>query len=317
MKYRQFGKTDMQVSEVGFGAWAIGGKSFGQVEKKDSLAALAKAEELGCNFVDTAAVYGDSEAILGQFLQSRRNKWYLATKYSGQQQGMTATLEEQLRTLKTDYIDFYQIHWAPGKRDHNLYDELHALKQAGKVRYVGVSLNNILEIDYVLEKTFVDGFQAPFSLLDPYPLLRRIDKVKKHNVGVIVRSCLHYGFLTGKYNETSTFTDSNDQRAQWPQQKIRKTVAMAEQFRFLEQHAGSITLAAAQYPLSYPEVTTVIMSTKNETQAITNFGEVPSAGLSTSDLEEVIKVQKRLGLTAIPFKKRMREMLSEIRQKLL
>jgi aryl-alcohol dehydrogenase-like predicted oxidoreductase len=277
---------------------------------------LAKAEELGCNFVDTAAVYGDSEAILGQFLQSRRDKWYLATKYSGQQQGMTATLEEQLLTLKTDYVDFYQIHWAPGKRDHYLYDELHALKQAGKARYIGVSLNNVLEIDYVLDKTSVDGFQVPFSLLDPYPLLRRIDKIKKHNIGVIVRSCLHFGFLTGKYHSTSTFAGSSDQRNQWSQQKIGKTVTLAENFRFLERHAGSMTIAAAQYPLSFPEVTTVIMSTKNETQAITNFGEVPNGELSTCDLEEVIKVQKGLGLTAIPFKKRIRETLSEIRQKI-
>jgi len=317
MKYKSFGKTSMRLSEVGFGSWAIGGNSYGQVDKNDSLAALAKAEELGCNFVDTAAVYGESEKILGEFLQSRRDKWYLATKYSGQQPGMTATLEEQLKTLKTDYVDFYQIHWAPGKREHNLYEELYKLKQSGKVRYIGVSLNNLLNIDYVLDKTSIDGFQVPFSLLDPYPLMRRLEKVRKENMGVIVRSCLHYGFLTGKYAEDSTFTDSNDQRHEWSTQKIKETVAMVEQFRFLEEQAGSMTLAAARYPLSFPEVTTVIMSTKNAAQATMNFGEVPKAELSADDQLEIAKIQNRLGLTTIPLKNKIKEAISGFRQKWL
>ena len=149
----------------------------------------------------------------------------------------------------------------------------------------------MLDIDYVLDKTSIDGFQVPFSLLNPYPLLRRIEKVKKHHIGVIVRSCLHFGFLTGKYNDRSTFTDSNDQRHKWSQQKVKETVAMVERFRFLEQHMGSMTLAAAQYPLSFPEVTTVIMSTKNEEQAITNFQEVPDARLTMEDLKTILIIQ--------------------------
>ena len=174
MKYRKFGNTDMQLSEIGFGAWAIGGTSFGRVAKQDAMGALAKAQELGCNFVDTAAVYGDSEAILGEFLQGRRDKWFLASKYSASPGGMTALLNEQLKRLKTDYLDFYQIHWAPARKEHHLYDELNTLKQSGAVRYIGVSLYNVNDIDYVLDNTTIDGFQVAFSLLDPYPFLQHI-----------------------------------------------------------------------------------------------------------------------------------------------
>ena len=307
----------MQLSEVGFGAWAIGGKSFGQVTKRDSMAALAKAEQLGCNFVDTAAVYGDSEAIVGEFLQGRRDKWYLATKYSGDQRGMTAVLDEQLQRLKTDYIDFYQIHWVPNKNDRQLYDELNTLKQAGKVRYIGVSLYNVLDIDYVLAHTNLDGFQVPFSLLDPHPLLRRINKIRKHNIGVIVRSCLHNGFLTGKYSNTSTFTDENDQRNKWSPDQIKTAVEMAEQFRFLQQQSGSMAIAAARYPLSFPEVTTVLMSTKNETQANMNFGDVPKGSLTDDELAQIKNLQNRLGLTDISPKQHIKELLSGLKQKYL
>ena len=94
MKYRKFGNTDLNLSEVGFGAWAIGGQSFGTVDKTDSLSALAKAEELGCNFVDTAAVYGESENILGEFLKGRRDKWIVSTKYSNQKNGLIATVDD-------------------------------------------------------------------------------------------------------------------------------------------------------------------------------------------------------------------------------
>lgn len=317
MKYKTFGNTDMQLSEVGFGAWAIGGNSFGHVDKRDSLAALASAEHLGCNFVDTAAVYGNSEAILGEFLQGRRDKWFVATKFSGDKRGMTAVINEQLQRLKTDYIDFYQIHWVPNKTNYYLYDELNTLKQVGKVRYIGVSLYNVSDIDYVLKNTNIDGFQVAFSLLDPYPLLRRINQIRKHNMSVIVRSSLHNGFLTGKYNSASTFSDENDQRHKWPQDKISKTVQMAEQFRFLEQAHGSMAIAAARYPLSFPEVTTVVMSTKNATQADMNFGEVPREMLTTSELSEIHDTQKRLGLINIPVTRRVKERLLRLKEKYL
>ena len=120
MRLRSFGNTGLRVSERGFGGWAIGGRRFGRVEPQEALDALACAEALGCNFVDTAAVYGDSESLLGRFLPGRRSQWIVASKYSGQPQGMSALVDEQLRRLHIDCIDFYQLHWAPTGREESL-----------------------------------------------------------------------------------------------------------------------------------------------------------------------------------------------------
>src|SRR5512145_355790 len=117
MRHRPFGRTGLQVSEAGFGAWAIGGRSYGAVDRAEALRALAVAEELGCNLVDTAAVYGDSEEIFGKFLSGRRQRWIVATKYSGQEAGLVPTAEAQLRRLGLETIDLYQLHWVPRDRE--------------------------------------------------------------------------------------------------------------------------------------------------------------------------------------------------------
>lgn len=305
MQYRMFGNTGLKISALGFGGWAIGGNSFGAVPRADALDALARAEALGCNFVDTAAVYGESEAVIGQFLQGRRDRWILASKYSGQPQGMTALVDEQLRRLGTDHIDFYQIHWAPHADKHALYDELATLKTAGKVRFVGVSLYNEADIDYVLNHTQLDGIQVCFSLLDPRPFVTRRAAIAQRGLGVIVRSCLKEGFLTGKYTANSVFKDPTDQRHQWSPTKIAETVAAVDRFRFLEAEAGSLFNAAVRYPLSFSEVSTVILSTKNVMQASQNFGEVGDGRLSETALARIEEIQDDLGLLRDSLKQRV------------
>ena len=140
MQYRRFGRSGISVSEFGVGAWAIGGESYGPVARAAALAALVVAEEAGCTLVDTAAVYGASEDILGEFLRGRRSRWFVATKYSGQPEGLRATLEAQLRRLGTDHVDFYQTHWVPRGSQAHLIEELLAVRGAGLTRRVGLSL---------------------------------------------------------------------------------------------------------------------------------------------------------------------------------
>ena len=296
MEYRNFGSTGMKVSEVGFGAWAIGGKSYGAVERRESLRALEKAEELGCNFVDTAGVYGDSEDILGEFLHKNKRNWLVSTKYSGQKTGLLHTAEQQLKKLRIDTIDFYQIHWAPRNKQKHLYEDLYRLKQSGKVRYIGVSLHSEDDIDYVLDHTDIDGFQVPFSLIDPYPYWGRIKKIKDKKIGVIIRSSLKSGFFTGKFNQETIFSDPNDQRHKWSREQISQTVKFVEKFRFLEKEAGSILVAAARYPLSFPETSTLLLGTKTVEQAEVNFGKVPSGVLSDQNIDAITVMQKKLGL---------------------
>jgi myo-inositol catabolism protein IolS len=296
MRLRKFGTTALSISEVGFGSWAIGGASYGAVDKAESLRALARAEELGCNFIDTASVYGESEAVIGEFLAERRSRWVLATKYSGQPEGMTALVEAQLRRLRTDVIDLYQLHWMPRGKEEALFDELARLKQAGKIRHTGVSLYSARDIDDVLKRADIDGFQVAFNLLEPDPFLARVAAVRGSGKGVIIRSALREGFLTGKFKRDATFPDPNDQRHKWTAEQIATTVDRVERFRFLEQETGSMVVAAARYPLSFPEVSTVIMGTKSVSQAESNFGTVPGKELSADSLARVRALQVELGL---------------------
>ncbi len=293
---RPFGRTGLMVSERSFGAWAIGGASYGVVDTSAALAALVRAEELGCNFVDTAAVYGASEALLGQFLPSRRERWIVASKYSGQTQGMTSLVEEQLRRLRTDRIDFYQIHWAPREKDEHLYHELEMLKRDGKIRFCGVSLRSAVDIDQVLSHSCIDGIQVCLSLLDPGPLVARLALLRARAPAIIARSVLKAGFLTGKYQEDAIFTDLVDQRHEWSRERIRDTVRQASAFGYLAADTGTLHAAAIAYPLSFSEVSTVVLSSKGVEQAQANFGSGIPAPLSADQLARIECTQRQLGV---------------------
>lgn len=313
MDQRPLGRTGLSVSERGFGAWAIGGSSWGAVAPDTALDALARAEELGCNLVDTAAVYGESEALLGRFLPGRRERWILASKYSGQPQGMTALVDEQLQRLRTDRIDLYQIHWAPRGKDESLYDELEALKRAGKIRFAGVSLRSAGDIDHVLARGGIDVLQMPVSLLDPDPLVARRSRLREAGVGVIARSALRGGFLTGKYGATTRFTAAGDQRGEWDAQRIRQLADQAAAFGFLAAEAGSPLAAAIAYPLSFTEVSTLILSCKDRRQVEANLGGA-TAALSVVSLQRVAQLQRRLGVaTASPAQRLWRRARSLLR----
>lgn len=295
MHYRTLGRTGIQVSEIGFGAWAIGGQSYGAVDRRDALRALAVAEELGCTLIDTAGVYGESEAIVGEFLAGRSHRWLVATKYSGQEAGLVATAEGQLRRLKVETIGFYQLHWVPPDRDE-LYEQLRRLKADGKVRAIGVSLYTAAEIDRVLARGDLDGFQVACSLLDPEPYVSRRDAIRDHGAGVLVRSALKSGFLTGKIARGARFEDAADQRRKMTGAQIDAVVEAAERFRFLEREGRSLLAAAARYPLAFPETSTVLLGTKNEAQARVNFGEVAREDLDARTLDAIRGVQDALGL---------------------
>lgn len=305
MRYRSFGGTGARVSEVSFGAWAIGGRSFGEVSDSDSIQALSAAEALGCNFVDTAAVYGRSEKVLGEFLKHRRDRWFVATKYSKQPAGMTATLESQLRLLKTDYVDLYQLHWAPGREQYQFYEELERLKESGKVRFIGVSLYTTHDIDFVLDHTRIDSIQVKLSLLDPLPVMQRLEKLQSSSVAVIIRSAFHDGFLSGKYGRETRFTDPHDNRSRWSASRVRDTARMVERFRALENETGSLLVAAVRYVLTLPVVSTLILSTKSADQAAMNFSPSTAGALSPDAMRLISDTQHDLGLFSTGWRARL------------
>jgi aryl-alcohol dehydrogenase-like predicted oxidoreductase len=294
---RPLGRTGLQVSERGFGAWAIGGTSYGPVSRADALDALSCAEAHGCNVVDTAAVYGDSEARLGEFLAERRERWVVATKFSGQPEGLLAVLEAQLTRLRTDRIDLYQLHWAPRGADERLYDELERLRGAGKIRFIGVSLRSGGDLRHVLASPSVDVVQVPLSLMDPEPIASHQAALQQRQVGVIARSALRGGFLTGKYDAASRFDATGDQRGTWNAEEVRRLAAQAHAFAFVGTEVGSMTAGAIAYALSFATVSTVILGCKDRAQAAANFGSHTPA-LSPEVLSAITRTQRQLGLGA-------------------
>ena len=290
MKYRTFGKTGLRVSELGFGTWGIGG-GYGQVQENESLDALAKAEELGCNFVDTASVYGNAEDILGRFLSNRRDRWILSTKWT-MQATITEHIEYQLKTLKTDYIDFYQLHNCFFHPDHIEY--LYKLKQSGKVRFIGVSLGSATsknvglleqEIDDILE-TELDGIQIPISLFSAEPFKSYKNILAKKGFGILIRSTLERGFLTGKLTVDSKFGDKDNRR---DIKDVERMVKQAELFRFLQDEVGSMTAGAMLYSLSFPEISTVLSGTKTVKEAEFNFNL--SGTLKQETIDKITSIQ--------------------------
>ena len=297
MRYRPLGRTGLEVSQFGFGAWGIGGQSYGAIDPAVAVRALEVAEECGCNFVDTAGVYGASEEILGRFLAGRRSRWLVATKYSGQPGGLKATLAAQLARLGVDYVDLYQIHWVPRRAQSTLYDELAAVKRDGLARFVGVSAYSDADVDDAIARTELDCIQLPCSLIEPEPYRSEADRLGRRGLGVVVRSVFHQGFLTGKFAAEQRFADPQDQRRELPATETSRLVSIAGRIAAVIAPERPIAEAAALYPFAYGATSTVILGTKTPEQARFNFGHVPDARpLAPDELSRLAAAQLELGL---------------------
>jgi len=222
MHYRQLGRTAWKVSDISFGAWAIGG-AWGSVSDDESLAALRKAIDCGVNFIDTADVYGDgrSERLIAKLKKSEKRGIVVATKagrrlprqtvegYS--RQNLTMWVEDSLRNLSTDCVDLLQLHCPPTA----LYDRPEAfgilddLVQAGKIRYYGVSVEKIDEALKAIEYPNVQTVQIIFNCFRQRPaetfFARARARTKEKQVGILARVPLASGLLTGKFRRDSTF----------------------------------------------------------------------------------------------------------------
>ena len=224
MKYRVLGKTGLKVSEVGFGAWAIGGNaygnSYGPTDDKLSLAAIGRALELGCNFFDTADVYGHghSEELLGQALRGHRSEVIIATKVGGDFYHGTPrmnfnpdylefALGKSCERLGTDCIDLYQLHNPPIQliKDGRVFKILERLKASGKIRHYGISIHDPQEGLLAMRAGELEAIQVAFNILRQEAKNQLFREATKNNVGIIAREPLANGFLAGKLKSESTF----------------------------------------------------------------------------------------------------------------
>lgn len=286
MKYRPLGKTTLQVSEIGLGLWAIGGDAWGPVDDGESLAAIRRAWDLGVNFFDTADVYGrgHSEALLGRFLKTvPRDQIYVATKvgrWRGERpnpytdpQLIIADCEASLKRLGTDYIDVYQKHVSWDENTEVFATAFQRLKEQGKVRFVGVSSNDLAAIrrfDRAIGG--MDTLQLDYSLLNRHPEQEILPYCRERGIGVIVRGPLAMGKLTGKFTPATTFPEG-DIRRRWlegeQRERFLRDLETVGRLRFLAE-GRTMAQAALAFVLAHPAVATIIPGAKNPQQVAEN-----------------------------------------------
>ena len=225
MKYRMLGKTGYEVSQISFGAWAIGG-TWGEVDDKQSLAALEEAVEQGVNFFDTADVYGDgrSERLVGALAKSKKQRLIIATK-AGRRldphvaqgytvENITAFVERSLKNLGVDCIDLLQLHCPPTPvyDDAALFDGLNRLIKDGKVSKLGVSVEKVSEAQKAIGYDNVCTVQIIFNMFRFKPADEFFAQAKENNIGIIARVPLASGVLTGKMGADTAFAPDDHRR---------------------------------------------------------------------------------------------------------
>lgn len=311
MQYRTLGRTGIKVSEVGFGAWAIGVKNWGQQDDRDSIAALHKALDMGCTFIDTAQVYGNghSERLIARVFKERGERVTVSTKIPpkndiwGPQPGtdirdafpadwLIERCEMSLRNLETETIDIYQLHtWCPTwDKETEWYEALVKLREQGKIRYIGISVSDHRpwEANPQIKAGRVDTIQVIYNILDQSPEKELFPLAQKHNVGIINRVPLASGALTGKWTRDTKFPPG-DWRGEWKTRDwLLNKVEQVEQLRFLEKETGMpLATAALKYCLAHPALSTAIPGIRNVRQAETNLSASDGITLDATVIERL------------------------------
>jgi aryl-alcohol dehydrogenase-like predicted oxidoreductase len=316
MEYRKFGNTDLVVSEIGFGAWAIGGGAmigttaigWGDVNDEESKKAIHRSLDLGINFFDTADIYGlgHSEELLGALIGNKK-EIIIVTKAGNVSRNNQFTVdyskdhivkacEDSLKRLKRDVIDYYQLHTARIQHLQNgeCIEAMLQLQRQGKIRYWGLSLNTfdpLPEAEYLLQNNLGSGFQLVLNLLNQkaLPLLKTAGEKR---YGIIVRMALQFGLLTGKFDQQVSFA-SNDHRKNRLTPEVISVANNALQpvWDLCEKYQMNKTQLALSYVLSYPQVSTLIAGIRTAAHA-----EANTTGLQK--LEEAdMKMIEQLGTT--------------------
>jgi myo-inositol catabolism protein IolS len=288
MHYRKLGKLDIEVSEIGFGAWAIGGDAWGPVEDKNSIEAMERAIDLGVNFIDTADVYGSglSETLVAKVMKGRRDQIVLSTKgglmghhrdpkrepvYNHPDKVIEA-FEASLRRLETDYIDVYFCHlwWDKHEETEAFLLAFEKLKKAGKLRAAGVSTENFNYIKHFNQEGRLDVVQLDYSLLNRSTEDEVLPYLQENGIAVVVRGPLRMGLLTGKFTAETTFPDG-DIRKNWPSETwFHDGLNKVEQLRRMENTNQTLSQLALRFVLQHPAVSVAIPGAKTQSQTEAN-----------------------------------------------
>ena len=282
MNRRPMGSTGMDVSEIGLGAWQLANPDWNLHDTGEALHIVAEALDLGCNFFDTAPGYGNgrSETLLGEALKGVRDRVFICTKFSGHTpegatnfdvKALRPTLENSLRRLQTDAVDILLMHNPPREMmdgNHSPhYEVMEQLKEEGKLRAYGVSLDWREELEMVVNTTGSQAVEVMFNVFYQEPLAA-FKLAKERGVGLIIKVPLDSGWLSGRYTEASQFDDI---RRRWSSDVISRRGRLVREFAALVPPGTSLAHAALQYILAQPEVSTVIPGPKTVAQVRDNF----------------------------------------------
>jgi aryl-alcohol dehydrogenase-like predicted oxidoreductase len=324
---RQLGNSDMQITAIGFGAWAIGGGgweyAWGSQDDNDSVAAIQRALDLGINWIDTAAVYGlgHSEEVVARALVGRSNKPFVFTKcsmvwskklfrkgYSISQSlkrdSIRKELEASLRRLKMDAVDLYQIHWPKPEEDiEQGWETLVKLKQEGKARYIGVSNFSVPQMERISKIAPITSLQPPYSMLNRGVEKEILPYCQQHHIGVINYSPMVSGLLTGAMTKQRIATmpaddwRRNNGRFQEPQ--LSRNLRLVELLREIgSAHGRSPGEVAIAWTLRNSVVTAAIVGARNASQVDGVIG----AATFRLHPEEIARIENFLIANPVPAK---------------
>ena len=311
MKYRELGRTGWKISEISFGAWAIGG-TWGTVDDRESLAALHAALDGGVNFFDTADVYGDghSERLLAKLKKERKDKFYIATKAGRRlnphtaegynRRNLTAFVERSLKNLRADAIDLLQLHSAPTAVYYmpEVFGVLDDLVTAGKIRHYGVSVEKVEEALKAIEFPGVQSVQIIFNILRQRPAELFFPEARRRRVGILARLPLASGLLSGKLTRTSTFArddhrsfnrhgEAFDRGETFSGVDYETGLELVEQLRPLAPAGLTMPQLALRWILEFPAVTCAIPGAKRLGQVQENVAASDQPRLSRAAMKKI------------------------------
>jgi aryl-alcohol dehydrogenase-like predicted oxidoreductase len=305
MKYRTLGRTGFEVSEIGFGAWAIGGDRWGRQTDEDSLAALHAAIDRGVNLIDTAASYGEghSERLIGRIMRERKEHLIVCTKTPPEprqpwppspyckalerytEKYLRNNVEERRKNLGVDCIDVLLLHTWTRAWNAAPYplEVLQKLKAEGLIRSVGISTpehdqNSVID---PMRDGLIDVVEIIYNLFEQEPAAQLLPEAKKHNVGVVVRVVFDEGALTGKYSASTRFEDGDFRNNYFAGDRLERTVRRVEEIKKdLEGTGFTLPQAAVKFALAQDAVGTVIpgmrtISQVEQNTAVSSMGDLP------------------------------------------
>jgi aryl-alcohol dehydrogenase-like predicted oxidoreductase len=312
MNYRSLGRTGWQVSEISFGAWALGA-DWGFVSEEDALDALHAALDEGVNFIDTADVYGDgrSERLIAQVLKDRPEEVYVATKAGRRldphvaggynQAKLTAFVERSLRNLEVEALDLLQLHCPPTEVYYmpETFAVLDDLVQAGKVKYYGVSVEKVEEAIKAMAFPNVQSVQIIFNIFRQRPAELFFGLAEENQVGILARVPLASGLLTGKMTPRTTFTEDDhrnynrhgesfDVGETFSGVDYERGLEAVERLRPLVPEGATMAQFALRWILMFDAVSCAIPGAKNRQQAVDN---ARAASLPPLDEETMAEIE--------------------------